>query len=401
MKRRHPFFRTVTNTPTNPLVSNECKRRKIKCNGESPCKRCGNMGLNCLYTPNCCANTFKDSDEYKIVLSQLATLQGEVGSLKQAMQAMQSGQGDRSRMDRSSIAGPSMMAPSPAHSSVSGRHASISQVKTPGAYRGPTSTAHMLGIAQSSTGIGYTEAEDASSQGPDSHMQPPGAPCDPLLEYTQDEMIRLCKVHEDEIGIMYPVLNMATVTEYARNLAAQLDSTRHQPSTQLLNDDKTLELKIVMCCALVVEENGPSAKAQRLLESMESTLNRRLLADEAYVSVLPVLCIFAGYRFLTDDEGLAWRIIGQVCRLCLELGLHRSQIHEAIQDPTERRNALNSFWSAYVLDRRWAFNTGLPYVIQDADIDPKLEYPVCISIVAFVVQLLTVSARRITHTWFL
>ncbi len=30
--------------------SNECKRRKIKCNGATPCQRCGNLSLECVST---------------------------------------------------------------------------------------------------------------------------------------------------------------------------------------------------------------------------------------------------------------------------------------------------------------------------------------------------------------
>ena len=29
------------------LASNECKRRKIKCNGQVPCQRCGHLDLEC------------------------------------------------------------------------------------------------------------------------------------------------------------------------------------------------------------------------------------------------------------------------------------------------------------------------------------------------------------------
>ncbi|KAJ6781808.1 hypothetical protein PWT90_06440 [Aphanocladium album] len=298
-----------------------------------------------------------DSDEYKGVTAQLATLQNEVSSLKQAMQALQAAPGDRSHtmssMDRAIMA-PGMIAPSPAQSSVSGRQPSVGQVRTPGTYRGSTSTSHLIGMAQNNAGIIYQDPQEGTNQ-TETQAQAlrPGA--DPILDYSGDEMARLCKVHSDEIGIMYPVLDMNTVAEHARHLAPQLDSLRHQHSSRLFNDDKTLELKMVMCCALVVEAHGPSQKAQKLFDSMEATLNRKLLAEEAYISILPLLCLFAGYRFLTDDDGLAWRVIGQ--------------------DPSERQNALNCFWSAYVLDRRWAFNTGLPYVIQDADIDPKLEYP--------------------------
>lgn len=39
--------------------------------------------------------------------------------------------------------------------------------------------------------------------------------------------------------------------------------------------------------------------------------------------------------------------------------------------------ALKIFWSIYVLDRRWSFGTGMPFAIQDADIDPTLPEPVC------------------------
>ena len=42
----------------------------------------------------------------------------------------------------------------------------------------------------------------------------------------------------------------------------------------------------------------------------------------------------------------------------------------------ERLQACKLFWSIYVLDRRWSFGTGMPFAIQDADIDPALPEPV-------------------------
>jgi hypothetical protein len=32
--------------------SNECKRRKIKCNGQAPCHRCGRQHIECVYVEN-------------------------------------------------------------------------------------------------------------------------------------------------------------------------------------------------------------------------------------------------------------------------------------------------------------------------------------------------------------
>ena len=54
------------------IACSECKRRKIKCNGETPCQRCGNLSLECLYVPNCCSG-FKDS-EYVLGIEALRSL---------------------------------------------------------------------------------------------------------------------------------------------------------------------------------------------------------------------------------------------------------------------------------------------------------------------------------------
>ena len=47
--------------PILPHTSMECKRRKIKCNGEMPCRRCGHLSLDCAYEPRGLSNA-KDSE---------------------------------------------------------------------------------------------------------------------------------------------------------------------------------------------------------------------------------------------------------------------------------------------------------------------------------------------------
>jgi hypothetical protein len=82
------------------------------------------------------------------------------------------------------------------------------------------------------------------------------------------------------------------------------------------------------------------------------------------------------YHFHRDDEALAWRIVGLAARQCLELGLHRRETYTSIfPDPEEQAAAIRTFWSVYVLDRRWSFGTGMPFALQDADIDPNLPKP--------------------------
>ncbi|KAM0556911.1 hypothetical protein ACHAPJ_005584 [Fusarium lateritium] len=355
---------------------NECKRRKIKCNGETPCQRCGNLNLACLYAPNCCSGNFKESDEFKQVTAQIGRLQDEVGWLHQTVKALQSEPPRFATLsDRAVAHGTSTIAPSPSHSSGSlNRHDSSKY----GSFRGPTSMAFSLDVANNTiNNMGYKGISD----GDDNPQLNEGVgmlmtrPADPLHEFDKDELIRLCRLHEEEIGIMYPVLNVQSVISHAKSLGPFLESIRQQNPRELINDDKTLQLKIIMCCALVVEEHGHSDKAIRLFDSMETVLNRKLMTEAADVGTLPILALVAGYRFLSNDEVLAWRVMGHVARLCLELGINQRTGLMRIQDEEERKNALVSFWSAYVLDRRWAFATGLPFAVQDEEIDSQLPFP--------------------------
>ena len=81
------------------------------------------------------------------------------------------------------------------------------------------------------------------------------------------------------------------------------------------------------------------------------------------------------YEFHRDNESTAWRIVGLSARLCIELGLHRRETYEVMQDESERSETILLFWAIYVLDRRWSFGTGMPFALQDQDIDQMLPKP--------------------------
>ncbi|KAK8029677.1 hypothetical protein PG993_010968 [Apiospora rasikravindrae] len=385
------------------IACNECKRRKIKCNGETPCQRCGNLNLQCLYAPNCCSTNFKDSDEYKDMANTVTRLQEQVETLFNNMNSLRS---ETLRLapinDRVLPIPPSLSAGTPSSSSPSAQslaRADLSQLRDAG-FRGPTSanfnldiartTLHKLGYSNmdGSTDGGHTVPEDTPAVSPAAlvprtmeSQTSSSRPLDPLWEYDQDEMIRLCRVHEEEIGIMYPVIQIESVINHVKFICSWKDAVKKsygQPTQgqgENIVDTKSLLLKIVLCIGLVIEAHGTSERATRLFESMRPRLERMLITDPSDVSHLPILALCAGYRFLTNDEILSWRIIGQVARHCIELGLHRRETIMRIKDDTERRDAIHTFWTAYILDRRWSFGTGLPYVLQDGDIDSQLPGP--------------------------
>ncbi|KAB5566312.1 hypothetical protein GE09DRAFT_1106285 [Coniochaeta sp. 2T2.1] len=384
------------------IACNECKRRKIKCNGLTPCQRCGNLQLQCLYTPNCCTTNFKDTDDFKQVTDQVARLQEQYDALKREMNAWRQETLRLAPIQERSLPLPGSHAVTPSPSTSSIRSLPKPTFPAPRikpSFNGPTSINFTVDMAKNTLhNMGYSTAgegqDEAGGLAEDSPMPsptlnpivgPPHTPAvgprDPLWDFDKNEMVRLCRVHEEEVGIMYPVIQIGSVIEHAKFLATWMESAKRNgmvpPHGQDhgISDMNTCILKIVMCCGLVVEEHGHSDKATLLFESIGPIVDRKLMSEPVDVNNLPFLALVAGYRFLSNDEILAWRIIGQVCRLCLELGLHRREGLEKIADDNARRNALMAFWSAYVLDRRWSFGTGLPYVCDDDKIDPKLPMP--------------------------
>lgn len=379
------------------IACNECKRRKIKCNGETPCQRCGNLNLQCLYAPNCCSSTFKDSDEFKQMTSKVDQLQEQVDALFANMNALRS---EALRLAPIQDRPPTLPSTSstPSSSSIPSitpihRPAELAQARQPG-FRGPTSTRFNLDVAKNtlhkmgysnppdgSEHDGYSQAGSAPSPNMTTQLttSSSGLPRDPLWEFDKDDLVRLCRVHDEEIGIMYPVVKMDSVIRHAKTLSSWMEAARKNfmiyGEEANLKDRNTVLLKLIICCALQIEEHGNSEKAQRLFLSVRPTTDRMLMSDPSDVKNMPTLALVAGYYFLANDEILAWRTMGQVTRLCFELGLHRLDAIQRIDNEEERNNAINTFWAAYVLDRRWAFGTGLPFTVPDEEIDPQLPFP--------------------------
>ncbi|KAI9655351.1 MAG: hypothetical protein M1821_005498 [Bathelium mastoideum] len=373
------------------IACNECKRRKIKCNGQTPCQRCGNLSLECLYTPNCCGNGFKDSEEFKQMNSHIASLQGQVEILFSNLNELRNfiGTTPTSVGTQFYPSGnqDSMNAGSPS------RRRSKSLSKHP-RFQGPTSSAFSLGVAKSSLQtMGITGPEDAVDDGAITQDGTPmGSPGlrqrqlhpdkDPIYSVTRDEAIRLCHVYEEEMGVMYPIIDIGMILRHANLLYTFMDAATRAGVIQTslhgadaISDDKTNILKMMLSLALLTEGNGQSALGQRLYDSVRDPIEAMLFGPVDGTG-LRLLTLCAMYHFHRDNEPLAWRTIGQAARLCVELGLHRHETYDTLfPDTNERASAVRLFWAIYVLDRRWAFGTGMPFVLQDADIDLALDKP--------------------------
>ncbi|KAL5116523.1 hypothetical protein ACEQ8H_005519 [Pleosporales sp. CAS-2024a] len=379
------------------IACNECKRRKIKCNGQTPCQRCGNLNLECQYAPNCC-NNFKESDEFKHMSAHLAALQQQVDDLYNNLSSL------RTHVDVQSYGTGSVGTPFNGadfqHTPMlppSARPRTTSLSKFP-RFHGPTSSAFNLGVARSSLKtMGITAQDDAEDESvmasdatprassPTAAVQTPRhlhADKDPIWNISKHEALRLVHVWHEEQGVMYPILEIDKVLRYTEMLFTFVEAAARSglmqgalPGSDAIMDEQTSVLKLILAITLVQEGRGKDPLGEKLFQNVHKVVERTL-SEPVSLHSINLLALTAMYHFTKDDEALAWRVVGLAARHCLELGLHRRETYPTLfLDPDEQAAAIRTFWCIYVLDRRWSFGTGMPFALQDADIDPNLPKP--------------------------
>ncbi|KAI9741574.1 MAG: hypothetical protein M1818_004380 [Claussenomyces sp. TS43310] len=260
-------------------------------------------------------------------------------------------------------------------------------------FRGPTSSAFSFDVAKTTlNNMGWSTGLDNGddlTQNSTPLTSPPLRPLsladgslrDPLWLMDEKEAVRLCELYEREIGSLYPLLNIDTIIKHAKNLyrfvaASTRSGMAFESRPEGVTDTKSCILKIVLACALMVEGCGQSTVGEKLFENVRGVSDAIMHSEAVNFENLPILALVGMYYFHRDGEVLSWRFTGQVVRRCIELGLHRREaLMRAFPEEEERAGVVRFFWSVYVLDRRWSFGTGLPFVMQDADIDPSLPEP--------------------------
>ena len=289
-------------------------------------------------------------------------------------------------------------------------------------FHGPTSSVFNFDVARSSLQtMGIAPPDDGMQDVFSTHdATPAGSPQqqqamspellahpnkDPLWLIKREEAIRLCRVYDEEIGAMYPVVDIEKLIERTNllfNFIEAADRTgltqRFKPGPDSLSDDDTHILKLVLAITLLLEGNGQSSLGTRFFNSVKRGIELMIWdpADIKSITIFALVvcyttshyfsyemsnfpCEQGTYHFHADEDIAAYRMIGVASRMCLEMGLHRRDALTKLFKNEEAMVAANRlFWSVYSLDRRWSLGTGLPFVIQDEDIDSSLPEPVSI-----------------------
>jgi hypothetical protein len=177
----------------------------------------------------------------------------------------------------------------------------ISPVMTPGVaemnvprFYGHTSSIYGFDIAKSTLqkmGITHRLTENDPFSEPGSMHSPmtgylalyPSG--DPLWEVNQLEAMRLCRVYDEEIGIMYPHVDMDKLCKVITTLftSAFISISLQTGSGQLsfqgtdsIADEDIMTAKMVIAIALLLEGSGRSDLSQRLYDSIKDAINSKV-----------------------------------------------------------------------------------------------------------------------------
>jgi len=153
-------------------------------------------------------------------------------------------------------------------------------------FQGPTTSAFSFDLAKSSLQQrGIVERAEAGDEGDmtrePSPLASPSAPneelgtrqtLDPLWMIPKAEALRLCRVYEEEMGIMYPILELSELLDQVHLLYNPMDRALGQirqshGHNELVQEDVHI-LRVVFACALTAEASGRSEQAIALFDSV-------------------------------------------------------------------------------------------------------------------------------------
>lgn len=240
--------------------------------------------------------------------AQMQSLQEQVDNLYAGLNALRNG-GDAMRLTAPSERSMSTSQPSATHSiSPSTRYRP--PPKHP-SFRGPTSSAFSLDVAKNTLqNMGYQGL--GVDEGPISHDPTPNASPpsihqtlpsssgnsgrDPIWTFSKEEMIRLCRVYEEEMGLMYPVIDIEQVIIHGTNLYEFVDAAVRtglaDPSNPKgIRDVQSCVLKTVLAISTVLEGDGRSEIGFRVFESVKGEADRFLHSETIEIKSLPFLVL--------------------------------------------------------------------------------------------------------------
>lgn len=125
---------------------------------------------------------------------------------------------------------------------------------------------------------------------------------DPIWSIAKDEAIRLCRVYDEEIGMMYPMLDIELIVERANklfnsteNVTGTGSSDRTKLSADKIHGSEIDILKMILATTLTLEGDGQSELGSALFDTVRVAWENKL-GEPIDIQGLRLLVIMVGER---------------------------------------------------------------------------------------------------------
>lgn len=187
-------------------------------------------------------------------------------------------------------------------------------------FQGPTSSAFNFDVANSSLQtMGITEADMQDESNISYNETPFSSPRqrqpalasiltlpskDPIWKLGKVEAVRLCRVYEEEIGIMFPMFEIEKVIERIHLLFKFAESATRNglldhslPGSDSIDTDDVNIIKILLATTLTIEGSGESELGRMLFDSVREA-SQSTLWEPVEIKGLILLAIVVGIHRL-------------------------------------------------------------------------------------------------------
>ncbi|KAH7131111.1 hypothetical protein EDB81DRAFT_888403 [Dactylonectria macrodidyma] len=348
-KRRFPYTR---------VACDKCQRRKIKCSGERPCKGCRDSDDACVY---------KRTTRFR------SARRSSIGANTQSSEEA----GDHQH----EIVVAQTTDPAPGRRSVDLTASAPSILSNSDYY---------LRLAEKRLVALSPEQSDAPPQrlrktmvGSESmqqlmHHRSTASRGSILTAFEAKYWVKVLLIYEEEIGLQYPFLDIDKLKQDVRSThVARSTAGVHATAPKTCKEERLEDVAVIIHAIVSTLADAAAIDiANPAMDEIFTGAIGRTQLNGVDRDELCVLILGSMYYFLSDRETTAWRGIGIVMRLLQELSCQNSDDLQA-QSPSEQLQSVGEklYWSAYTLDRRWGFGTGLPFSIQDGDIHHHPTFP--------------------------
>lgn len=407
----------------------ECKRRKIKCDGELPCLHCQTVSAPCEYFEGKArggarraGQSVESADEYnEDVLARLQAVEDRLDlfakqyPLKRGSVSGRSTRGDTptslpNTFFRPPVGqglaneGTAAWSPGRAVSSPSSTKFRVPAMAEPSAnstnlgMHPPSSTSVFYGQSSSAGNLSNLRSQLNSFAGPKGLKQQEQTSSTPVS--TQDQSVRdgarkdgamlpgksesfsILHIMFDDLISMYPLLHPPTF--YSRY--ESLWDTKGVFRIDVANGDTFTagEIGLLYACmaasgrTLDYSQQSPQCKdditgaTHRWYLAAKTLLVDQGLDSIADLESIQAMVMLSLYYLHVENEDAAYKIVGLAIRSAYEIGLHlasRERDLSGAQIEFRRR----TWWCLYLVDRRTSMQLGRPFCIQDHDSD--VQYP--------------------------